>query len=202
MMSSLNIDWKPEFGNIYTWFGMDRSGLIAMMVNNCFGDLPRPLLFLDNTESILDGLSEFVWEESCIYDKYPNDKCGEFSVDLYSFWRNRDDLDVENIYMAMKDDLLISKNYSEANIPVNKGIFVYHAVEGTYEGEDYPVGYEGKTIMGDYFRFLVPTIYASINDFPEALQRGIVVSDSIDFTNTRVIENKNINKYFTRMYKK
>ena len=49
-MSILNINWKPEFGAIFTWFAMDKNGKIAVMVNNCFGDLPKALLSINNVE--------------------------------------------------------------------------------------------------------------------------------------------------------
>lgn len=57
----LNVDWRPGFGSIFTWFCMDKNGRIGMMVNNGFGDLPRSLLQLDNVESRLDELNELVW---------------------------------------------------------------------------------------------------------------------------------------------
>ncbi|MBJ2118105.1 hypothetical protein I6G31_04135 [Proteus penneri] len=54
--------------------------------------------------------------------------------------------------------------------------------------------------MGDYFRFIVPTIYATIEDIPEELRKYIVVSDSLDFTKDRLLDNNKISDYFTRMY--
>ncbi|MEQ4511691.1 MAG: hypothetical protein ABN480_13955 [Dickeya sp.] len=201
MMNNLDENLKPEFGTIYTWFAMDKFGRISVMVNNCFGDIPKAVLQMNNTECILDSLNEYMWEESAGYSEYPESKNGKTVLDLYSYIRFE--------YVKCRNDLvkwveersLPEIELSDYNLPSKKGFFVFHGVEGTNEGEDYAVGYEGNTVMGDYFRFLVPTIYASIDDFPEDLQRGIVVSDSIDFTNARVIENKDINKYFTRMYK-
>ena len=29
--------WVAGFGEIVTWFAMDKAGAIAVMVNNCFG---------------------------------------------------------------------------------------------------------------------------------------------------------------------
>ena len=87
-------------------------------------------------------------------------------------------------------------------LPIYKGFFIYQGIEGSYEGEDYPIGYEGKTKMGDYFRYLMPTIYASIEDFPEELRHGIATSDTVDFTTDRLLDNDKINEYFPRMYKK
>lgn len=195
-MSVLNENWEPGFGAIYTWFAMDKHGKIAVMVNNCFGDLPINLLSIKNVESLLDHLCEYMWEESQVFNHYPKNKNGNFELDLYSAWRQRSDLDRNNIICVLQADLIKSGHYSEANLSANKGFFVYHGVEGSKEGEDYPVGFTGKTKMGDYFRYLVPTIYASINDFPEELRHGIAVSDTVDFTIDRVLDNDKINEYF------
>lgn len=201
-MSILNENWQPEFGTIFTWFAMDKFGKIAVMVNNCFGDLPKQLLKIKEVESLLDQLNEYMWEESQEFPNYPLNKNGCFEVDLYSVWRQRANLDRDYIIDKLKKDLAASGHYSETNLPVNKGFFVYHGIEGSVEGEDYPVGYDGETKMGDYFRYLMPTVYASIEDFPEELRHGIAVSDTVDFTADRLLDNDNINEYFPRMYKK
>ena len=201
-MSILNINWKPEFGVIFTWFAMDKFGRIAVMVNNCFGDLPKAVLSINNVELLLDQLTDYMWEESEIFKNYPNNKSGCTILDLYSSLRFD--------YLSTRKDIeqLIQErsNYEqkpvECNLPSRKGLFVYHGIEGSYEGEDYPVGYEGETKMGDYFRYLMPTIYASIEDFPEEIRHGIAVSDTVDFTNDRLLDNDKINEYFPRMYKK
>lgn len=199
-MSVLNINWKPEFGIIFTWFAMDKNGKIAVMVNNCFGNLPKQLLKINNVELLLDQLNEYMWEESKEFFHYPKNKNGHFSVDLYCYWRNLSYLDKNDIENDLKKRFFMSGHYSEVNLPVNKGVFVYHGVEGSFEGEDYPVGYDGKTKMGDYFRYLMPTIYASIEDFPKELRHGIAVSDVIDFTVDRLLDNDRISEYFPRMY--
>ncbi|MCA6223147.1 hypothetical protein [Photorhabdus antumapuensis] len=199
-MTILNESWKPEFGTIFTWFAMDKNGRIAVMVNNCFGDLPKKILSISDAELLLDQLTEYMWEESSHFTYYPQNKNGYFSVDLYSSWRNRDNLSKTNIFENLKNSLVESGHYSETNLPVNKGFFVYHGVEGSYEGEDYPIGYDGETKMGDYFRYLMPTIYASIDDLPKELHRGIAISDTVDFTVDRLLDNDLINTYFTRMY--
>jgi hypothetical protein len=201
-MSILNINWKPEFGTIFTWFAMDKNGKIAVMVNNCFGDLPKCLLSIENAELLLDQLNEYMWEESSVYLTYPQNKRGDFKLDLYSYWRHKNNLGKEAIIAELINDFIHSGHYSDANLAINKGFFEYQAIEGSFEGEDYPVGYNDKTKMGDYFRYLMPTIYASIEDFPEELRHGIVVSDIIDFTNDRLLDNDKINDYFPRMYKK
>ncbi|MBI6217163.1 hypothetical protein JEP64_11340 [Proteus vulgaris] len=77
-------------------------------------------------------------------------------------------------------------------------MFLFEALNELYE--NYPVGYEGKTKIADYFCFIVPTIYATIKDIPEELRKYIVVSDSIDFTKDRLLDNNKISDYFTRMY--
>lgn len=195
-MTDLNKDWKPEFGTIYTWFAMDKNGLIAVMVNNCWGDIPQSILKIPNAESLLDDISEYMWEESEKYISYPDNKEGKLIVDLYSHWRNKEELNNKQITERLKIDLVQTKNYSEANLSVNKGYFVYHAIEGSQQGEDYPVGYEKDTKMGDYFRYLIPTVYASINDFPEELWCGIAISNTLDFTKDRVLYNSKINEYF------
>lgn len=199
-MSQLKISWEPGFGTIYTWFGMDKNGKIAVMVNNCWGWLPNALLSVDNFESLLDDLNEYKWEESEKFIDYPPNKRGQTILDLYSSLVHRNTKsrkEIEDWINAKQSDEL-----SEINIPSQKGFFVYHGVEGDNPGQDYPVGYNGKTKMGDYFRYLMPTVYASIEDFPEELRHGIAVSDMVDFTTDRLLDNDKINEYFPRMYKR
>lgn len=54
--------------------------------------------------------------------------------------------------------------------------------------------------MGDYFRYLIPTIYASIENFTKELRPAIAVSDTVDFTKDRLFDNDKISEYFPRMY--
>ena len=198
---SLDEQWKPGFGTVFTWFAMDKFGRIAVMVNNCFGDIPKVLLALGGVEEVLDTLSEFVWEESRIFRSYPPSKKGGFTVDLYSAWRWQGS-DKAIVVDEMLHALEVQGIYSETSLAFNKGLFVYHAVEGSREGEDFPVGFEGPTNMGDYFRFLVPGVYASIEDFPEALRAGVVVSQTLDFESARVLSGKCINECFGDLYKR
>ncbi len=199
-MSDLNESWEPGFGTIYTWFAMDKNGFIAVMVNYCWGNLPKIILKKCSIEKILDELYDYTFNASKIHRVYPENKNGELVVDLFSAYRS-DEFDTKKIiWQELSDDLKKYKQLSDANISVNKGFFVYEAVEGTYQGEDYPVGYDGETKMGDYFRHLVPTIYGSIEDFPEELRHGIAVSDTLDFTKDRVLDNNKINEYFPRYY--
>lgn len=199
-MSQLKTFWEPDFGTIYTWFGMDKNGKIAVMVNNCWGWLPNALLSINNFESLLDALNEYKWEESEKYTDYPSNKNGGTILDLYSFLVHRDTKYKREVKQWVKTKQFEQLN--EINLPSRKGFFVYHGIEGSAEGEDYPVGYNGKTKMGDYFRYLMPTVYASIEDFPEELRHGIAVSDSVDFTIDRLLDNDKINEYFPRMYQK
>lgn len=87
MMSNLNLDWKPEFGTIYTWFAMDKHGKIALFLNNCFGDIPRALLEINDIESLLDTVSDFIWEDLKEDVRYPEDKNGAMFLDYFSGWR-------------------------------------------------------------------------------------------------------------------
>ena len=194
-MAGLSIDWAPCFGNIHTWFAVDKNGKIAMMINNNWGDIPRCLLEKGNINEILDDLNEYTWEESQKYNQYPPNKNGNFLLDMYCYWRNKDK-EIETIKKELNSDFEIRKNFSDINIPINKGFFVYEAVEGNKEGDDYPVGYNGQTKMGDYFRYLQPTIYGGIESFPAELRFGIAFSPILDFTKDRILDNDLINDYF------
>jgi len=169
------------------------------MVNNCFGDLPRILLGLDDVDSLLDSISEFVWEESPQVSVYPEEKKGSAEVDLFSAWRYRG-CSTDDVFADLQEDLFDRGVFSELNLPVNKGFYVYHGVEGDNPGVDYPVGYSGESEMGDYFRFLVPTKFAGIKEFPEFLRKGIVVSNEVDFSTDRLLRSSLINDYFPAMY--
>lgn len=194
-MSTLNINWQPEFGTMYYWLAVDSKGKIARMMNNNWGNIPLVLLQQDNIEETLDLISEYIWEESSLYLQYPKNKMGKTILDLYSSYPTL----YSKIYM--ENFIEQNSNYNlelqDENLPSRKGIFIYQAIEGNKEGEDYPVGYEGKTKMGDYYRYLMPTIYATINDFPKELWHGIALSNTLDFTQDRLIFNNDINQYFT-----
>lgn len=199
-MSILANDWKPNFGTIYTWFAMDKNGKISVMINNGFGDLPKSLLAISNADNLLNNLNEYMWEESTIFVNYPQDKQGSVILDLYSSCLYRHSPSRKEVEECIENELINSGHYSDTNLSVNKGFFIYQAIEGNNPGDDYPVGYDGETKMGDYFRYLIPTIYASIEDFPEELRHGIAVSDTVDFTVDQLFDNDKINVYFPRMY--
>lgn len=201
-MSVLNINWEPGFGTIFTWFAMDKNGKIAVMINNGFGDLPKALLLTKNIEELLNDLNEYMWEESQSFVEYPAPKNGFGQLDMYSSYLYHYVKSRDEVEKYIQNDLIESGHYSDTNLSANKGLYVYQAIEGSNPGQDYPVGYDGETKMGDYFRYLMPTIYASIEDFPEELRHGIAVSDTVDFTTDRLFDNNKINEYFPRMYRK
>lgn len=199
-MSVLSKEWRPEFGIIFTWFAIDRRGRIAVMVNNCYGELPKALLDLENVDALLDKFSEFVWGESAEFLSFSPNREGKLKVDLYSAWRYRNFASKECVAKYLELDLKESKSYSEANLSVNRGLFVYHGVEGDNSGVDYPVGYSGVTRMGDYFRYLFPTVFSGVDDFPKALHIGLVKSDSFDFAKDKLLRNDQVNCHFPRMF--
>ena len=199
-MGDLDKDWVPGFGTIYTWFAMDKFGRIAVMVNNCWGDIPKSLLSINDIDNQLNDIGEYMWGESEKYNKYPEDKKGGYCLDCYSSWLYGKGTTREEIIKQLENEYISSGNYSEVNLAINRGFFEYFAVEGNKEGEDYPVGYSGKTKMGDYYRYLVPTIYASIEDFPKELRHLIAVSPVLDFASDRVLKNEKINYYFPSCY--
>jgi len=178
---------------------MDKYGRLAVMVNNCFGDLPLALLAADCVDVLLDNMSEFLWEESYLVSVYPENKNGNAHVDLFSAWRYRG-CSIDDVLTELKKSLVASGVFSELNLAVNKGFYVYHGVEGDNPGVDYPVGYSGESEMGDYFRFLVPTKFAVVDDIPSFLRKAIVVSDTVDFASDRLLKSSRINELFSVMH--
>ena len=77
-----------------------------------------------------------------------------------------------------------------------KVFFIYEALEGNKDGDDYPIGYEERSKMGDYFRHLLPTIYGYAEDLSIELRKGIAFSPTLDFTTDRFLDNDLINDYF------
>ena len=198
MSYDLSPTWEPGFGSIYTWFGMDKHGKISVFVNNCWGDLPQCLLETKDVNDMLWSLSEFINEESTIYTSIPTDKDGDFIIDMIPAWIGPKTK--KGVIKREDERYEYNKLSSESNFSRNKGLFIYQAVEGNIPGDDYPVGYDGETEMGDYYRYMLPTIYGQIEDFPEELRRCVAVSDSLDFTKDRLIPNNSINSHFMRMY--
>ncbi|MDD0968587.1 MULTISPECIES: hypothetical protein [Pseudomonas] len=193
---SLNKDWQPGYGEIITWFAMDKNGLIAVMVNNCFGRLPSVLLDVLGLEAQLDRINEFMWEESSDFFDYPESKAGRTLLDMYSFRRYRNAHSRKDVQLIVSERSGSDKKLSEYSIPSIKGFYIYHAVESSVPGEDYPVGCKEDTVAGDYFRFLVPTVHAGVEDFPEELRSLVVVSDTLDFTSDKIIASGSIDLVF------
>lgn len=197
---SLSKNWQPGFGEIITWFAMDKNGRIAVMVNNCFGSLPSALLAISDLEAKLDALNEFMWEESSSFLSYPENKKGQTVLDLYSCRRYRSTQSRQEVEFSISERSQFDKKLSEYSIPSIKGFYVFHAVEGATPSEDYPIGYTGNTVMGDYFRFLMPTLHAGVEDFPEELRAIVAVSDTLDFTTDQIIVSASIDLFFGRTF--
>ncbi|OMQ24788.1 hypothetical protein [Serratia oryzae] len=198
MTYDLEPNWKPGGGVIVTWYGIDKNGRVAIFLNNRWGNLPSCLLSMKGAEDSLDSISEYLYEESGKYKPICEDKKGDYKLDMFPSWIGPKDI---NSLKAHHDRIFLENRLSsDANLVANKGLFIYQAVEGNEPKEDYPVGYEGDTEMGDYYRYMVPTIYGGIEDFPQELRKGIAVSDSLDFTVDRLIPNKNINEHFKKMF--
>lgn len=111
------------------------------------------------------------------------------------FFTTKQQQTTEEFWVKSKQN---SEDLNEINMPSKKGFFIYHSLEGDNAGKDYPVGYNRETKIGDYFRYLMPTVYASINDFPTELHHGIAVSDTVDFTADRLFDNEKISEYFPK----
>lgn len=195
----LNSDWTPHFGAIYTWVAVDVNGRVAVMVNNCFGDIPEVLLKEDSIEQRLDDVSDFLWEGGSVGRSGGCDLQG-FSVDMFSSWRRGRFQSGREVERHLLNDFRDAGRYAEASLAINFGAFVYHGLEGDIAGADYPVGYAGAVEMGDYFRYLVPGAPAAVIDFPERVRRYFVVSDSVDFKKDGLIASASIRGLFNRMY--
>ena len=196
----LDKDWQPSFGTIFTWFAMDRHGRIAVMVNNCFGPIPSSLLAIPELEKKLDSINEFMWEESREFQSYPKNKEGQTLLDIYRFRRHLKPSSRDEMERIVLESSNFYQELTEYSLPSIKGLYVYHALEDYVSSEDNPIGYEGDAEIGDYFRYLIPTACASIEDFPEELRSLIAVSDTLDFTVDRAIFSMSINQSFKRSF--
>lgn len=196
----LDKDWQPGFGTIFTWFAMDRHGRIAVMVNNCFGPIPSSLLAIPELEEKLDSLNEFMWEESREFQSYPKNKEGRTLLDIYRFRRHLKPSSRDEMERIVLESSNFYQELTEYSLPSIKGFYVYHALEDYVSSEDNPIGYEGDAEIGDYFRYLIPTVCASIEDFHEELRSLIAVSDTLDFTVDRAIFSMSINQSFKRFF--
>ncbi|MGQ7860027.1 MULTISPECIES: hypothetical protein [unclassified Pseudomonas] len=199
-MMVIDEQWVPGFGEIVTWFAMDKAGAIAVMVNNCFGSLPKVLLEVTAVEQKLDSLSEYLWEESGDYEEYPKAKNGKTILDLYSACAYRHLDSRAEVERWIADRSSLQARLTEYNLPAIKGVYIYHAIEGSVSGEDFPSGYDGESKMGDYFRYLIPSVKAGIEDIPFELRGIVVVSDSLEFSDVSFWSGSSIDEHFSRMY--
>ncbi|MHC8298531.1 hypothetical protein [Pseudomonas sp. ZS1P83] len=197
---TLNKNWKPGFGELITWFAMDKSGAIAVMVNNCFGSLPSVLVEVSDIDGRLDRFNEFMWEESAEFTDYPENKKGQTILGFYSANAYRHTLSRQEVEGWVAARSLFSGKLTEYSLPSIKGFYVFHGVEGSAPGEDFPVGYDGGTVMGDYFRYLMPSVFARAEDIPVELRGLIAVSDFLDFSQNSVVCSEKIDHLFTHLY--
>ncbi|RON39148.1 hypothetical protein BK666_28295 [Pseudomonas frederiksbergensis] len=199
-MMTLDKYWKPGFGELITWFAMDKYGAIAVMVNNCFGALPSVLLGISDVDRDLDRFNEFMWEESTEFSRYPENKKGVAFLDLYSAYAYRHTASRQEVESWIAARSMFDGKLTEYSLPSIKGYYVFHGVEGTMPGEDFPVGYDGVSVTGDYFRYLMPSVFAGIEDIPVGLRSLIAVSDSLDFSKDAIICSDHIDYLFTHLF--
>lgn len=197
---TLSKEWKPGFGELITWFAMDKYGAIAVMVNNCFGALPSVLLGISDVDDNLDRFNEFVWEESTEFRRYPENKKGEAVLGFYSSYAYRYTSSRQEVESWVAARSMFEGKLTEYSFPSIKGYYVFHGVEGSTPGEDFPVGYDGASVMGDYFRYLIPSVLAGIEDIPAGLRSLIAVSDSLDFSKDTIICSEHIDCLFTHLF--
>lgn len=196
---TLSPDWKPEPFNSYGWFCMDKNGEIAIFFNNGFGELPKSLLQIANIEHLLTVFCDFFLSDSPEFSGYIKNKNGDFIIDFYSKAMFKLKLK-DQVVNTLNNDLKENGRFSEIYPVTNCGFYIFYAVEGPSEGDDYPVGYEGKTQIGDYFRFLVPTKTASISDIPPIFYKVLCVSNELDFRKDRILRSSDITNRLITMY--
>lgn len=194
---------KTCLENIDTWFGVDKSNQVAIFYKHSWGWVPEILLKNEQIEIEWNILVDYMCEDSKIYTNYPKRKNGKTIIDLYSYYRQRHS-SKEKIQKNVDFELSSPHKLNlitATTIPARKGYFVYRSVDGEKTGDDYPVGYDGPTDMGDYFRFGVPTELGNIDDLHPELWHIVAASDTLDFSKDRVIRKEDINKHFTHTYR-
>ena len=191
----LNSDWKPEFGEIYTWLAADCCNKVGIFINNNFGDIPKCILSLEKVEERLDALNEFIFEESESYRDAFFRKDGGTTLEIYSSVKYRDYASRDEIESTIKRKSRLGF-INEYALPACKGLYVYHALEGDMPGMDRPVGFDGDADMGDYFKFLSPTVFASIEDFPDKFRSVIAKSRRFKFSELKMIKTVDLNRVF------
>ncbi|CAG9412681.1 hypothetical protein NVI2019_PEGOAJLN_00871 [Providencia alcalifaciens] len=198
MELQLDSNWSPDFVCNYTWVARDKNGLISLMLSNGYGWLPTVLLNSSISKNDINILCEYIDGESTDYINETNLN-GSYTIDLYSSYSYGAYQNKDELIKSFNSRLENNKNCI-AELATKMGMFCYEAIELPSEGDNYPIGYDGKTKMGDYYRFIVPTIFLTIDDIPVPLRNYIVVSDTIDFTKHRLLDNDKISEYFPRMY--
>ncbi|HEL7725349.1 TPA: hypothetical protein UL584_001892 [Stenotrophomonas maltophilia] len=185
-------------GSIFTWFATDVNGRLAMFLNNRFGPVPTCVQGVMDVRGRLRDLGEFAWGES---SKHPAFTVGGggFSVDMYSRWLNKD-TSTSNLTRELQEEFDHYGSNSDAAIAIERGMYLFFAVEGNAVGDDYPVGYDGPVEMGDYYRYLVPEVCSSINDFPEELRGAFVRARSIEFSKDRLLKGGLVDVYFPELF--
>lgn len=185
----------PQGADCFTWFAMDGLGRLAVMTNNGFGELPEGLLTMDDSEGLLNDLSEFLFEES---EKYASNiqKNGSFALHFYSSWFYRSGKSKNDVFCEILNDWKSRGRLSSANLSINKGMFVFEALDRGNIPDEFPVGYSGVCGNGDYYKHLSPTVFSSIEDLPSPLRRVVVKSSALDFSRVDLISSKDIRRLF------
>ncbi|MGJ7500265.1 hypothetical protein ACSFBF_07885 [Variovorax sp. ZT5P49] len=191
----LNPNWTPQGADCFTWIAMDCSGKLAVMSNNGFGDLPESLLARNDSEELLNEFSDFLFEES---EKYPSNlqKNGLVNLHFYSSWIYRSKKDKNEVFLDILNDWKGRRNLANANLSINKGMFVFEALDHGNIPDEFPVGYSGKCENGDYYKHLSPTIFSRIEDIPFPLRGIVAKSDLLDFSRVDLISRNEIRKSF------
>ena len=197
---SIDKDWVPGFGEIVTWYAMDKAGALAIMVNNCFGRLPKVLLGVSDLEQKLDNLSEYIWEESDKFPKLAQNKNGRTILDQYSAYSYRHLTSRAEVESWVAKRSLPTSRLTEYSLPAIKGFYIYHGVEGNVPGEDYPVGHQGESDMGDYFRYLMPSVKGGMHEIPELLRGVITVCETLEFSELAFVSGDLVDEYFCKLY--
>ncbi|MEQ5135949.1 hypothetical protein [Providencia alcalifaciens] len=198
MKLQLDNNWSPDFACNYTWVAGDKNGLISLMLSNGYGWLPKALLNSSISNNDINLLCEYIDGESTDYINKTNLN-GGYIIDLYSSYYYESYQNKHELIKSFNSRLESNKNCI-ASLATKMGMFCYEAIELPSEGDNYPIGYDGETKMGDYYRFIVPTVFATIEDIPLPLRQYIAVSNTIDFTKDRLLDNDRISEYFPRMY--
>lgn len=195
-INMLHRKWKPDFGSIVRWHAIDKNGKLACFINNCFGGVPKQLLNKHNINELKDNLNGYLDEESEIYSDYFNIQDGGFILDLFdSYSFSHVEPSREKFIAYLNQSFLSVKNLSDVSFVVNKGMFLYYGIECFGNDGKLLVNYNGAVKVGDYYRFLIPTKYSHIGNFPANFREAFAISNKLDFEKDRVLD-KDINEYF------